>query len=137
METMQIKEKPSALWLIEKYLECRRSLKALTDRYEEEAKPYKEGMETVESLLGDEINRLEGQAIKTAAGTAYRSTVTSFRVADREMWLDWVFTNDQRDMLTSHVAKDAVKEFTEMHETPPPGLNMTLIYKINVRSADQ
>ena len=136
METMQIKEKPSALWLIEKYLECRRSLKVLTDRYEEEAKPYKEGMQTIESLLGDEMNRLGGQAIKTAAGTAYRSTITSFRVADREMWLDWVFSNNQRDMLTSHVAKDAVKEFTETNAKPPPGLNMTLIYKINVRSAE-
>ena len=130
---------PSAGALIKKYLEIRHSITILSDRFEKEIRPYKEGLETIENILGDEINRLEGQAIKTEDGTAYRSTITSFRVADREAWLSWVFETGHRDMLTSHVAKDAVKEFMaeENKGAPPPGLNVTLIYKINVRSADQ
>ena len=92
----------------------------------------------IEGLLADEINRLEGQSIKTEMGTAYRSTVTSFKVADRDAWLDFVFQNNQRDMLTAHTAKDAVKEYMETNGgTPPPGLNMTQIYKINVKRSDQ
>ena len=132
-------DKPSAGWLIKKYLETRHSITILTDRFEKEVRPYKEGLETIENLLGEEINRLEGQAIKTVDGTAYRSTITNFRVADRDAWLTWVFETGHRDMLTAHVAKDAVKEFmTEENKgAPPPGLNVTQIYKINVRSADQ
>lgn len=131
-------EKPSAAQLIKKYIECRNSIATITDKFNKEILPYKNGMELVENLLADEINRLEGQSIKTEHGTAYRSTVTSFKVADRDAWLDWVFAYSQRDMLTAHVAKDAVKEFMETNgATVPPGLNMTQIYKINIRSADQ
>ena len=127
-------EKPSAAQLIKKYLECRHSITRLTDRMEKEIKPYKEGMELIENLLNEEINRLEGQSIKTKEGTAYRSTVTSFKVADRETWFTWVVDNDHRDMLTAHVAKDAVKAWMEEGGGTPPGLNITQIYNINILS---
>lgn len=131
-------EKPSAAQLIKKYVECRDSIATITERYEKELLPYKNGMILIEGLLADEINRLEGQSIKTEMGTAYRSTVISFKVADRDAWLDFVFQNNQRDMLTTHTAKDAVKEYMETNGgTPPPGLNMTQIYKINVKRSDQ
>lgn len=131
-------EKPSAAKLIEKYIECRNSIATLTDKFEKEVLPYTNGMNLIENLLADEINRLEGQSIKTEHGTAYRSTSTSFKVADYDAWLDFVFNNDRRDMLTRHVAKEAVKEYLDTNGgTPPPGLNMSTIYKINVRSADK
>lgn len=122
--------------MIKKYIECRNSIVKLTARYDEEMLPYKDGMALIENLLAEEINRLEGQSIKTEFGTAYRSTVTSFKVADRQTWLDWVFENNQRDMLTTHVAKDAVKDYSEAKGGTPPGLNVTTIYKINIRSAE-
>jgi hypothetical protein len=131
-------EKPSAAQLIKKYIECRDSIAKITARYDKEIQPYKNGMELVEGLLADEINRLEGQSIKTEHGTAYRSTITQFKVADRDTWFDWVFEHNQRDMLTANTAKDAVKEYLDNNGgSPPPGLNMTRLYKINIRSADQ
>jgi hypothetical protein len=130
--------KPSAAQLIKKYLECRQNIATLTARHKEEILPYKNGMDLIESLLADEINRLEGQSIRTDQGTAYRSTITSFTVADRDVWFDWVFDNKQRDMLTANVAKEAVKEFIDTHgDATPPGLNVTHIHKITIRSADQ
>ena len=136
---MENGDKPTAGWLIKKYLETRNSIRLLTDRFEKEIAPYKEGLEAIESLLMEEINRLEGQAIKTEDGTAYRMPQTFFRVADRQIWFDWVFSTGHRDMLTAAVSKDAVKEFmeTENAGAPPPGLNMTQIYKVNVRTADK
>jgi hypothetical protein len=131
-------EKPSVAQLIKKYLECRRDIATLTARYEKEILPYRNGMDLIESLLAEEINRLEGQSIKTDQGTAYRSTITSFKVNDRDVWFNWVFDNQHRDMLTANVAKEAVKEFIDGNGgTIPPGLNVTQIYKINIRSADQ
>jgi hypothetical protein len=128
--------KLSAAQLIKKYIECRNSIAKLTARYDDEMAPYKDGMALLEGMLAEEINRLEGQSIKTEFGTAYRSTVTSFRVADRETWLNWVFDHNQRDMLTTHVAKDAIKDYTEAKGGTPPGLNVTTIYKINVRGSE-
>ena len=122
--------------MIQKVLELRKIVADKTKDYEDSIKDDRENIELLENLLGQEINRLGGQAIKTAFGTAYRSVVTSFRVTDRETWLNWVFAEDQRGMLTTHVAKDAVKEYSD-HNGLPPGLNVTTIHKTNVRSPSE
>lgn len=127
---------PTASDLIKKYIELRDATERITDRYNKEVQPYKEGLELIENLLTEEINRLDGQAIKTQHGTAYRSTVTSFRVIDRETWLNWVINENKRDMLTTNVAKDAVKDYIEATSTTPPGLSTTSIFKTNVRRPD-
>jgi hypothetical protein len=120
---------------IKKVLELRAIVDSAKRGFDDLVKPYLEEIEYNENMLGAEINRLGGQSIKTVYGTAYRTTVTSFRVADRQVWLDWVFANKARDMLTTHVAKDAIKDYQERTgATLPPGLNMTQIHRTGVRS---
>jgi len=120
---------------IKKVLELRAIVDSAKRGFDDLVKPYLEDIEYNENMLGAEINRLGGQSIKTVYGTAYRTTVTSFRVADRQVWLDWVFANKARDMLTTHVAKDAIKDYQERTgATLPPGLNMTQIHRTGVRS---
>ena len=124
--------KPTAAMMIAKVIELRDKLDEKTKAYKESIKDDEANIELLENLLGEEINRLGGQSIRTAYGTAFRTTVTSFRCTDREAWLDWVFTNNQRDLLTANVAKDAVKEYADSNGLPP-GLNMTMIHKTLVR----
>ena len=120
---------------IKKVLELRAIVDGAKRGFDNLVKPYLEEIEYNENMLGVEINRLGGQSIKTQFGTAYRTTVTSFRCADRQVWLDWVFANKARDMLTTHVAKDAIKDYQERTgATLPPGLNMTQIHRTGVRS---
>ena len=120
---------------IKKVLELRAIVDSAKRGFDDLVKPYLEEIEYNENMLGAEINRLGGQSIKTVYGTAYRTTVTSFRVADRQVWLDWVFANKARDMLTTHVAKDAIKDYQERTGAAlPPGLNMTQIHRTGVRS---
>ena len=128
--------KPSAAMMIAKVLELRETVSKKNKAYEANIKDDKSNIDLLENLLGEEINRLGGQSIKTAYGTAYRSTITSFRVADRETWVNWVIKNEQGDMLTLHVAKDAVKEYTDTLGLPP-GLDMMTIHKTNVRSPSE
>jgi hypothetical protein len=92
-------------------------------------------MTLIENLLMDEINKLEGQSIKTQFGTAYRSTITSFRVADRETWLEFVFGGNHRDFVTANVAKDAVKEYRDQHGDLP-GLSVTKMHKLNIKAGE-
>lgn len=124
--------KPSAAQMIAKVVELRDKIEKKTKAYEDATKEDRNDIEMLENLLGEEINRLGGQSIKTVYGTAYRSTVTSFRVADRETWLNWVFAEDQREMLTAHVAKEAVQEYAQANGLPP-GLNKTVIHKTLIR----
>jgi DNA polymerase I-like protein with 3'-5' exonuclease and polymerase domains len=128
-------ETPSAAQLIKRYVELRESIDVICKRHAEELAPYKHGLETLEGLLADEINRLEGQNIKTEYGTAYRSTVTRFKVASDVDWFNWVFKNDRCDMLTRNVSGEAIKEYMDTNGgQPPPGLNVSQIYRINIRS---
>ena len=130
------KTAPTAADLIAKYIELRDTIARLTDEHEAKLKPYTNGLQLIEGLLTEEINRLDGQAIKTQHGTAYRSTVTQFRVADRELWLNYVFDNDRRDFLTTNVSKEAVKEHLDTTKEQLPGLTMTTIWKTLVRRPD-
>ena len=117
-------------------MELRNTKELKTRKHEEELKPYIASMTLIENVLMEEINRLEGQSIKTQFGTAYRSTVTSFRVADREIWLDFVFNGNHRDFLTANVSKDAVKDWMEEKDETPPGLNVTQLYRMNIRAGE-
>ena len=127
-------DKPySAAKLIGEYIRLRDSVTKLTERHEKQVRPYKDSMSLIENLLGEEINKLEGQAIKTPKGTAYRSITNSYKVADRDVWLNWVFETGNRDMLTAHVAKEALNEFMDVNKSLPPGLNLTQIFNIRVK----
>ena len=123
---------PTVAMMIGKVIELRDRVDAKTRAYKDSIKQDETDIDLLENLLLAEINKLDGQSIKTANGTAFRATLTSFRVADREVWVNWVIANNQGDMLTLHVAKEAVKEYTDQNGLPP-GLNMTTIHRCNVR----
>jgi hypothetical protein len=118
---------------IQKYVELSDRVDKKTREYEESIKQDKADMELMKNLLTEEINRLDGQSIKTRHGTAYRSTVTRFRVDDRETWVKWVITNEQGTMLTLHVANDAIKDYVDAGNILPPGLTATTIHNTNIR----
>lgn len=135
MEVATVTETRSAAWMIKEYLRLRASVKKINEKWEKELAPYTTGMETLATVLGLEINRLEGQNIKTEFGTAFRQEWISFRVADREAWMNWVIKGNHLDMLTANVSKEAIKEYMDSNSGEvPPGLNMTSGYKTLVRS---
>ena len=124
----------TAAELIKQYVDLRDTKTAMAKEFAEKIAPYDDALAAIESTLADEINKLDGQAIKTRFGTAYRQVITSFKVVDRDVWFKFA-TNGHLDMLTANVAKDAIAEYTENNELPP-GLTRTVIYKTNVRSTD-
>jgi|SRR6516162_7165592 hypothetical protein len=127
---------PTVAQMIAKVIELRDKVDAKTKAYKESIKDDEADIDLLESLLLAEINKLDGQSIRTANGTAIRVPFTSFRVVDRQVWFDWVFDAHQDQMLTAHVAKEAVKEHLDEFKKLPPGLDMTMIYRCNVRRPD-
>jgi hypothetical protein len=122
--------------MIAKYIELRDKVEKKTKAYEEDIKQDRDSMQLLESLLTQEINRLGGQAIKTEFGTAYRSEVMSYRVVNREAWFKFIFDGHHDQLLTTHLAKDAVTEAWGQNG-PLPGLDAATIWKTHVRRADQ
>lgn len=125
---------PTTALLIRQFIALRDTVDKLTLEFEASLEPYKTAMLTIEGLVTDEINRLGGQAIKTEHGTAYRSTTLQTKVADRDVWFDFIWQHNARQFLTTNVNKEAVRDWLEAHEQQgPPGLDITTINKTNFR----
>lgn len=127
---------PTTADYIGKYIALRNTVAALTAEHEERVKPYAEAMQAIEGAVTEEINRLGGESVKTDQGTAYRSTLLAVKVADRELFMDFIFDGRREGFLTSAVAKEAVKEWLDEHNGAlPPGIDVTYIYRTNFRKA--
>jgi hypothetical protein len=125
---------PTAAELIKKYIELRDTVDKLTLEFEASLDLYKQAMQTIEGIVTEQINRLGGQSIKTEYGTAYRSTTLQTKVADRDIWLNFIFEHNQRQFLTTNVNKEAIRDWLEAHANQgPPGLDITTVIKTSFR----
>jgi hypothetical protein len=126
----------SADLLVEKYVEIRDYIKTEDDAHDERLKPYKEGLKALEAALNDVLNVAGAESVKTTAGTAYRSTVMSTKMSDRQAFEQFVQETNRLDFFTAAVAKDQVKEYMDEHGgRAPPGIDISFIHKINVRKS--
>ena len=120
--------------MIGEYIRCRDWLEADDAKHAERQAPVKERMQILEGAVTEALLAAGGESLKTEQGTAYRSTVLAVRCASREDFMDFVFDGRREGFLTSAVAKDAVKEYMQMHEGQiPPGIDVTYIHKTNFR----
>ena len=122
--------------MIGEYIKCRDWIEADDAKHAERQKPVRERMQILEGAVTEALLAAGGESLKTDQGTAYRSTVLAVRCASREDFLDFVFDGRREGFLTSAVAKDAVKEYMQMHDGQvPPGVDVTFVHKTNFRRA--
>lgn len=119
--------------LIKRYIEMRDYIEKRTAAFDAELAPYKKGMQAIEGAVHQQILDLGGESIKTENGTAYLSETLSVKVASREEFMRFVFEDQREEFLTAAVSKEAVKEWIDKYEAPPPGINITKIIKTNFR----
>ena len=120
--------------VVQKYVAYRDFLKRKQDALDEELRPYVEAMAMMEGLMATRLKERGDQSIKTEFGTVYQATTLSYRVADREIFLDFVKESDAYNLLAANIAKDALKEHIDEHQgSPPPGVEITWITKTQFR----
>lgn len=123
--------------IIKKYIELRDWIEADTKAVDERQKPYRDGMNLLENMMQEILNKDGADNIKTEFGTAYRTTLMSVRMADRQAFIDYV-SNTEDDpfaYFTNAVSKEKIKEFIDQHGSPPAGIDITTIQKTNFRRA--
>ncbi len=99
-------------------------------------KPFTGGMEVMEGTMALRFKERGDESIRTEFGTVYQSTTLTCRVADREVFIDFVRQADAFDLLSANIAKDALKVHMEEHQgSPPPGVDVTWITKTLFRRA--
>lgn len=119
--------------LVEKYIQLRDAKAKITAASKEKVAGIDTILLKIEAALLADFTALGVDNVKTAAGTAYKSTKTSATVADREAFLAYVRDNDRWDMLDAKANKTTVGEFVEEHQNLPPGVNWREEITINVR----
>ena len=119
--------------LIAKHLELRNAKAMLEKETKENVSKLEEGMSLIETALKAEANRLGVTSFRTTSGTAFLTTVDRASVADWDMVLEYITTNNKYDLLNRAVNKTAVKEFVETNKIAPPGVNYTSSVGINIR----
>lgn len=124
-------------------------------RFGEHLAPTKASMEAIKNELHARLNALGGgdkANISTGAGTAYLSNIMNVSVTPegagwvdpqtgivstgREALIDFALANwDEigNELLMVQAQKDAVKRYLEEKGSPPPGLKVGWIQRVNVR----
>lgn len=120
--------------LIDKYVEIRAHIKSLEDLHDKALAPYKGALGTIEAAFMARMNERQVNSIAADGGTAYRSTVLSVRTADKLTFIDWVKDNNLLHDMDVRPSKETVKTWMDEHDgTPPPGVDVATIHKINFR----
>lgn len=118
--------------LIAKYVSLRDEVGRIGERHAAELKPFQEGMEVIATALTDVLNSTGGDSIKTPAGTAYRSTLTSVKMEDWPAFVSFALENGDTELLVRNANKTRVLEYME-RGAMVPGVVLSTISKVNVR----
>jgi hypothetical protein len=122
--------------LIAEVLALKDKLAAAGKQFEEWCKPFKDKVAENENRLLAMLNEQKLDSMRADSGTAYKSTITSYKVVDRAAFFDCVAESWEKfgnNMLQLGVIKDGIKEYVEEHKTLPPGLTQDQFTRINIR----
>lgn len=109
--------------LIEKYIQLRDKKAALKAEFDGKVAPVDEAMARIEAYMMKVLTDLGSDRIGGATGVAFKSTVNSATVADKELFREFVRANDAWELADIRAQKTAIKDYIEQHDDLPPGIN--------------
>jgi hypothetical protein len=101
--------------------------------YEQDDAPDATKMDKIEGILLHRMQESGQESVRTAAGTAYKTTKSYCSVADWDAILRFVQEHGAWEMLTRGVNKSAVEQYKAVTEDLPPGVNMRTEVVVNFR----
>lgn len=119
--------------IVEKYISLRDRKAVMKAEFDGKVEKIDLALTKLEALLLKTFDESEMESCKTAAGTAYKTTRTSYTVADRDTFFQFVRDNEAFEMLESRVNKKAAEEYKAANGEIPPGVNYRSEQVVNVR----
>lgn len=119
--------------MVSQYRRLRDKKKALNDELKAAIAPYTEAMDQLEVLILDALNTAGVESARTQAGTAFKSTRSSYTVRDPAVFREWIEANQRFDLLETRVSKEAIEAFAEAGGQLPPGIGISSEVTVNVR----
>lgn len=121
--------------LVEKYVQLRDAKAKLVSQTKEKVARIDDAMAKIEGVILTEFNNTGVTAVRTEAGTAFKTTKTMAGVADWDALLDYIRENGMWNMLERRVSKPAVDQYKDEHDDVPPGVNWREEVTIGIRRA--
>jgi len=118
---------------VEQYIALRDKIKELNDAHKEKMRPYNETLEQLNSALLMELDKINGDSVRTEAGTVYRTTKKSASIADASAFWAHIVVNNDWELLDKRANSVAVEEYIKSNGCPPPGVNFTQTHVVGVR----
>ena len=109
--------------LIAKHHAIKAMVEAAQETFDAEWKPYRDAMMALQTACGVELQRQNLQNFKSDDGTAYLKKGDSVTVANREEFVKFVL-DGHLEFLDARVLKDPVRDWTDKHDAPPPGVEI-------------
>lgn len=89
-------------------------------------------MDKLEAEMMTFLNQSGQESAKTESGTFFKKSTTSAKVADRDVFIQFVMSEEATNFLESRVNKTAVDEYIAEHGKLPPGVDVTKVVSISV-----
>jgi hypothetical protein len=118
--------------LVETYVKLRDFKAKVSAELKEKEAKIELQMERIEGELMTFLNQTGQESANTKAGTFFKRTTTSAKVADRDVFLKFVFDTDNPQFLESRVSKTAVDQYIEAHGAIPPGIDVQRVTSVAV-----
>jgi len=115
------------------YIKLRDRKSALKADYDAKIAKIDEVLDKIEAKLIAHFQETGLEAIRTDAGTAYRSTRVSAPVADWDALLAHILQTENYQLLERRVSKKAVEEYKSANDDLPPGVSWREEIVVNVR----
>jgi len=119
--------------LVGKYVEARDKKAEITAAYKEKVAKIDNVLDKIEAVLLQQFEALGTDSVKTPCGTAYKSTKTSYQVADWDATLNAIRDGELWHVLERRVAKAGVDAYKEETGELLPGLNSRTEVTVNIR----
>lgn len=90
-------------------------------------------LERVESVLLQHFTSTGTESVRTAAGTAYKSTTVKCSKADNVAWMGFLHDTGSWDLADVRPSKANIKTYREAGNELPPGLNWLEEVTVGIR----
>ncbi len=133
----QVQAVQTAEQLIEATIKLKDKLKTASDQFDAFCAPWKATIKENENKLLALLNEQNLQNVRAESGTAFKQTITSYKIVDRDVVLKLILDNwgnFGNEMLQFSVQADAVRKYVQEHEGQlPPGLTSDSFIRLNIR----
>jgi hypothetical protein len=93
-----------------------------------------EKIDKIDLKLLEVFNKTGTESIKTEHGTAYASSRTTASVADKDVFLNFVKSNNEWSLMEVRASSTAVREYNQNNDgVVVPGVNISVERTVNIR----